>query len=524
MKKLVSLILALAMLLSMAAVATAEGAQTPFTAENPGKLTVAVYDRSNTTDEYGTVTDNQWTRWVAEQMMNEYNIEVSYVAVPRSGAETTFNTMLAGGTAPDIIFYYSTDRVFDFANQGGLADLTEAVATYGADLTALAGHLMGYAQFDGQQIAIPAVRGGVGHLCSMIRKDWLDKIGYELKMDEDGVGYISTSDLEMVLTQWKEQGICEYPMALGSSSSSEAESLSPIYMAFVDHEALTEKDVATLPTAMWPGVKDGFEYLNKLYTAGLIQPDWAQYTDETQYNNWIANGDVGFWAHAYWQNLSETGSIGTLISTNPEADVVPVCLTNDEGVPALIDQYAPYGMFIVVPAYSEHVTEAVMFLNWQAKYENYETLAYGIEGEHYTRNDNGTYTGITKEQNPDQSLRTTCGDMVLVSNGNPDRAIYEAGLVSASQPEWLQKDYWAAYKASLANTYIPYLFDTVITSASEYSTALNEKLQELRVKTITGTADSFEATWETIMAEYTSMGGQTVIDEKAAAYDAMNAK
>ena len=128
MKKLVSLVLALAMLLSMAVVASAETAS-PFTAENPGKLTVAVYDRSNTTDEYGTVTDNYWTNWVNEQMMAEYNIEVEYVAVPRSGAETTFNTMLAGGTAPDIIFYYSTDRVFDFANQGGLADLTADIET-----------------------------------------------------------------------------------------------------------------------------------------------------------------------------------------------------------------------------------------------------------------------------------------------------------------------------------------------------------------------------------------------------------
>lgn len=523
MKKLVSLVLALAMLLSMAVVASAETAS-PFTAENPGKLSVAVYDRSNTTDEYGTVTDNYWTRWVAEEMMKLYNIEVEYVAVPRSGAETTFNTMLAGGTAPDIIFYYSTDRVFDFANQGGLADLTADIEKYGADITALAGHLMDYAKFDGMQVAVPAVRGGLGHLCSMIRKDWLDKINYELKVDEDGVGYISYTDLEYILTEWKKQGIAEYPMALGSSSSSEAESLSPFYMAFVDHANLTEEHQATLPTAMWPGVQDGFAWLNKLYNAGLIQPDWAQYTDETQYNNWIANGDVGVWAHAYWQNLSETGAIGTLKTTTPEAEIVPFCLTNDEGTPALIDQYAPYGMFIVVPAYSEHVTEAVMFLNWQSKYENYEVLAFGIEGEHYTRNEDGTYNTITKDQNPDQKLRQTTGDMVLVSNGNPNKAIYEASLIGKTWPEWLQKAYWSAYKASMVNTYIPFLFDTVIVSSGEYATALNEKLQELRVKTITGAEADFEATWNSIVDEYKAMGGQTVIDEKVAAYAAMQAK
>ena len=62
MKKLVCLVLALAMLLSLAAVpgALADNS-TVFTADKPGKLTVGVYDRSNMNTDYGTAVDNNWT-------------------------------------------------------------------------------------------------------------------------------------------------------------------------------------------------------------------------------------------------------------------------------------------------------------------------------------------------------------------------------------------------------------------------------------------------------------------------------
>lgn len=89
-----------------------------------------------------------------------------------------------------------------------------------------------------------------------------------------------------IMTAWKEQGICEYPMALCPESGYEMESMSTVFGAFINHETFDEKMLATKPVIMWDGVKEGFGYLNQLYNAGLIQPDWAQYTDDTQYKNW----------------------------------------------------------------------------------------------------------------------------------------------------------------------------------------------------------------------------------------------
>lgn len=516
MKKIVSLVLVLVMMLTM----TAAVAESPFTAENPGKLSVAVYDRSNMSTEYGTVVDNYWTRWIQEQVKTELNIDLEFVAVPRSGAESTMTTMLAGQNAPDIIFYYDTNTVTDFVSQGGLYDLTELVETYGTNLKEALATTLKYGQYDGAQYAIPAKRGTVGHLASFIRKDYLDAIGYELKI-EDGVGYISTSDLYTVLKAWKDQGICEYPMALATEDSdTEAETMEPLYMAFLESESFTEEILATQPNFMWPGVKEGFRFFNTLYNEGLIAPDWAQYAgDETQWENWIATGKSGFWSHAYWQGINSlTGMGATLLANNPDAEIVPVCLTNDDGTIGMIDQYAEYGMFVVVPAYSEHAAEAVMYLDWMSKYENYEVINYGFEGEHYVRNEDGSHDSTQMAENATE-LNST-GDLILVYNGNPDPDVAKAELINNNILPELVDTYLAAFKASTVSTYVPYMFQQAIESEGEYSASLAEKLTELRVKSITCSPDEFDATWDALVNEYLEMGGQTVIDEKIEAYNA----
>lgn len=515
MKKIVSLVLALVMMLTVAAAV----AESPFTAENPGKVSVAVYDRSNMSTEYGTAVDNQWTRWIQEQVKAELNIDVEFVAVPRSGAESTMTTMLAGQNAPDIIFYYDTARVSDFVSQGGLYDLTDLVDTYGTTLKEALASTLQYGQYDGVQYAIPAKRGDVGHLASFIRKDWCDKIGYELKI-EDGIGYISTSDLYTVLKAWKDQGICEYPMAVATEDAdTEAETMEPLYMAFLDNASFTEEILATQPNFMWPGVKEGFRFFNTLYNEGLIAPDWAQYAgDETQYENWIATGKSGFWSHAYWQGLkSSSGMVATLFTNDPTAEVVPVCLTNDDGVVGMIDQYAEYGMFVVVPAYSEHAAEAVMYLDWMCKYENYEVINYGFKDEHYVLNEDGSHD--TTKQAEGASERISTGDLMLTFNGNPDPDVFKKELITKDVPETCIDAYRAAFNAARVSTYTPYLFQEAIESEGEYSASLAEKLTELRVKSITCAPADFDATWDALVNEYLEMGGQEVIDEKVAAYN-----
>ena len=75
MKKLVSLLLTLVMLLSLAALATAEdtgmAAWKPF--EERVKITVPVYDRSKV--GYPAVDNNYWTQWIQKEFGDKYDFE-----------------------------------------------------------------------------------------------------------------------------------------------------------------------------------------------------------------------------------------------------------------------------------------------------------------------------------------------------------------------------------------------------------------------------------------------------------------
>ena len=508
MKKLFALLLAVVMMLSVAAVA-----ESPFTEENPGSLRVCVYDRSNMNSDYGTVTDNFWTNWIKENFYAATHITIEFVAIPRSGSNTAITTMLAAGNCPDIFFTYDSTMLYDYASQGGLANLEDAIEQYGPLLKEALSEMLPYGYCYNGQYAVPARRSELGHLSSFIRLDWLEKIGYEVKYD-NGVAVIPYSDLETILTTWKEEGICEYPMSL-LVENTEAESMSPIYLAFIDYDNFTEEDQATLPDIMWPGVKNGFEFLNRLYNNGLIQPDWAQYSDETAWKSWITNGQIGFWAHAYWRELGNTESVMSLYANDPTAKVIACTIANEDGVGAMFDQYAPYGMYIMVPATSEHVNEAIMYLNWQCDPEVFEVLNYGFEGEHYVRNGN-IHDSTQKAENFRERIST--GDLILVYNGNPDTEVQLAEKFRNCDP-LIVDTYKMAYATATYHNYIPYDFGRAINALGEYGSALNEKLSEVYTKSITCSIDSFSDTFDAQIQEYLNMGGQAVIDEKTEAYE-----
>ena len=83
MKRIVSLILAMVMVLGMFTVTNAEAvagmaAWAPF--EETVTITVPVYDRSKA--GYPAVDDNYWTQWIQTEFGDKWNIKVSYVAIP----------------------------------------------------------------------------------------------------------------------------------------------------------------------------------------------------------------------------------------------------------------------------------------------------------------------------------------------------------------------------------------------------------------------------------------------------------
>ena len=103
----------------------------PAMADETTTIRVMVWDRGDAPQGM-TVEENKMSEWINEQV-KDLGIQVEFVAVPRSTSEDVLTTMMTGGNAPDIIFSYDQNVFLNYANLGGLADLTEAYETYKCD-------------------------------------------------------------------------------------------------------------------------------------------------------------------------------------------------------------------------------------------------------------------------------------------------------------------------------------------------------------------------------------------------------
>ena len=86
------------------------------------KITVEVYDRGN--DGGSDPTNNKYTQYIKDQMMELHNVEVEFVAVPRWTEVEQINNLLAAGDAPDICLTYDYPTVQTYANKGGVLELS----------------------------------------------------------------------------------------------------------------------------------------------------------------------------------------------------------------------------------------------------------------------------------------------------------------------------------------------------------------------------------------------------------------
>jgi len=140
-------------------------------------LKVEVFDRGNAPAGAGPVTNNYWTQWIQKNFGDPNNIKVEFVPVPRNQEVDKLNVLMATGDAPDIVFTYDMNTIYNYIKDDGLADLTDLIGTAPNLKKYLGDEVLSYGVFNGKQYTIPAKRTLQFTQSSYIRKDWLDKLG-----------------------------------------------------------------------------------------------------------------------------------------------------------------------------------------------------------------------------------------------------------------------------------------------------------------------------------------------------------
>ncbi|CAI6083184.1 extracellular solute-binding protein [Cohnella sp. JJ-181] len=498
--------------------ASAGTASSPAASGKQVTLKVELFDRGNSPSPY-TITNSYLTKYIQDNFGTPNNIKMEFVPVPRSEEIKKLNVLMASGSdVPDIVFTYDSATFNRYAQQGGLTDLTDLLNEHGSNLKAFLGEdTLAYGNFEGKQLAIPGKRSILGKYASFIRTDWLDALGMKVPT--------TTQELYDTLKAFKEKDpgktggkVIPYGMTI------EPAQYDPLIWSFIQPTTdeqrftLTQKLGSNEYPTLLPGFKDALQFFNKLYNEGLISKDFGLDKDKKQMTQDVQNGVVGFLTEDYPNLYYAEGTYENLLKTVPTAKLDPVdVLTNSEGKHAK-PEYAPNGMYIMIPKSSERAAEAVKYLDWMAQTENMLALQNGVEGENYEMKDG---IPIVKTDAPQDVIDRiyNYGDIVILANGKftgdeeKNKQAFAAGFPPAYQ-ENLRK----ALDISVADTFKPVLIDRPIEAESKYGTALQDKYEEMIVKAATAKPANFESAYESALKDYMQSGGQAIQDERTKVY------
>lgn len=487
----------------------------------PTKLRVEIFDRA--TQGGSDPTNNYWTDWIKEKMLDLHNIDVTFESVPRSEEIAQLNVLMASNDAPDIVFTYTLSVVYNYYKQGGVADLTDLIGQYGQTIKGYLGDdVLSYGQFEGKQYIVPAKRISRAMYTTYMRKDWLDALNLPVPETLD--------EFYDALTAFKDEnpGNVEQVIPYGSASDVPWH-FGPIVDSFIDLANMSEEQIFVLGVdasssatdLLYPGFKEGLRFLNKMYNADLIDPQFPLYKDFAPVDDLISRGSVGaFTANYDWPIRTTPGDYNNLKSNVPDAELIPVdCFPNTEGK-NVKQLYLPTGIYNFVPASSKNVEGAVKYLDFLCQEEVRTYLTTGEEGVNHTKDENGIPVMINLQNDPRMMNSPNNLDYAVVVNGvdlgNPEKNVlvlsksYEAGY-----EDIFKEAYNIAMKDALVfnNKVIPF------ESEAQFSTTLGDKRKEILANAITTSEANFDKVFDAGIQEWLSMGGQQCVNERQAYWD-----
>ncbi|MDR3167502.1 MAG: extracellular solute-binding protein [Treponema sp.] len=529
----------LAILAASTVLFAAGGQQNQAASSGPVKLTVEVFDRG--TDGGKTdPTNNKWTEWIHEKLLKDENIDITYVAVPRWTETEALVNLFASNSAPDVCYTYSNDNIQNWADQGGLYDLTPYINTTLKDLNnflgpdaAISGKRMIERNVDlstGKIFSIPARRMSLARVIVWMREDWLNLLGLPAPK--------TTQEYYNTLAAFRDNA-ARIMSATGVSrvipfiTDGDRLDWGPglIMESFIDVNlsdkerwinSIAERNLLT------PGYKEGVRFLNKMYNDNLIDKDFPLYKTGDDAAPIIKSGAAGSWI-GDWDTIyrEPNGTLSGLKANLPNANIIPVdCITDASGKTTKTI-YDAAGIFYFIPLSCKNPDAAMRYLNWMAKYENYHFIQSGYEGINHTIGADGVVkvAADPKTLNPsnDQGWMMNSNqniDYTMIMNGlflETQEASVRALAAGYSYPaDIIQR----AYNIALANGRPSVVVKPTspLSVAGPLAQTLMDKGKVIYSELIRCAPAQFDSRWDALIADWKASGAQAVVDERRAKY------
>ena len=490
-------------------------------------IKVEVYDRG--TDGGRTnPTSNKWTEWIKQKVLEDENIDVIFEPVPRHVEAQALINLMAAGNPPDVCMTYGMDNINNWAEMGGIFDMSPYIDTTLKDLNDFLGPDPALPGRDfirrnmnartGQVWAVPGKRMNIARLNTFMRKDWLDKLGLPVPA--------TTGEFFDALVAFKEKDpgnvgrnrIVPFTMTVDVRWTA-----GNILESFIDPDiTMMDRWVNTIVDRYFllPGYKEGVRFLNKMWNAGLIDTDFPLYRDEEPLKNLIKSGAVGAFGHNWDQIFRESDRLFSDLQKNvPGAEWIAVdCMTSSDGITHKIS-YDPAGVNIFIPKSSKNPEAAMRYINWLAKFENYNFIQTGPEGIVHIMED-----GVPKlnPSAPDGWIQNSAQniDYTPIMNGLFLRTEEESIRALAAGYPWPSDMVMAVYNVSMNNALPGPVIPTSspLLVAGPLNQTLIDKSNGFVVQAIIAPEANFEREWNNGIADWLASGAEAVRKEREEKY------
>lgn len=492
-------------------------------------ITVEVWDDGSQGSETSHET-NKFNKYIKDQMLEQHNVDVEFVAVPRSNETEQINNLLAAGSAPDICYTFDYATIQTYADMGGVADLSEAVEKYKADLPNMwdwLGETNIYWDQDPTTGSLWALEGKMAvnnRELSFIREDWLKKLDLEVPTTteefyqtlvafRDNADVLLGKDADKMIpfsvsydVDWRAA------MLIGSCLDPDVTD-KEYYVKGFDDRLLTQN-----------GTKEAIKLLNQWYNEDLMWDDFALYTSgDTTEDDMIKAGYVGAFTHSWdmpYRNGADSYQANLKKNVGEDAAYIPVDCFEDKNGNYTKWSISQTDRHIFFPSTNDNLLASLLYIDFISDPATIEYLQIGDEGVNHKVNEEGavetlTATGDDKQiSGQNYYLTITVNGMKLQDADATVKAI--AYNYPEIDPSYVEQAYKLADTDKRVNKNAKC---GSIAAENGMGTTLSSKRDVLLDTAMSCPVDQFESTWENGMNDYLSAGGQAIQDEREQAWN-----
>lgn len=368
--------------------------------------------------KYATSNDLPYT----QELEKLTGVNVEFVHPPQGQEAEKLKIMLAGGDATDIIFYNWTGYpggVEKAMKEGHIAPLNDLMETYAKDFKAIVEQYPDAAKLaktnDGTYFMFPQIRESDSmniNYGPFIRQDWLDELGLDVPDTLD--------DWYTVLKAFKEKKGATTPLIVSYSLFHNSGFM------FGANGVTTDFYVDNGKVKYGPleeGYKKTLEYLNKLYSEGLIAESITGVTSTDQ-NSMLLNSEAGAALGYLNSSIRTLQNNSAVANTSFKLKAVKYPTLNKGETPQISLIGDPAFAGYSISSTSKKKELAAKFINFNYTEAGQRLANYGIEGVSYEMKDGvPTYTDTVMKN--EEGLSTSQALSIYANCGAPSSYFYE---------------------------------------------------------------------------------------------------